>query len=89
MYMYKRKDFQELMPTGYDIMVHIWPSVGSIMPTKAVHITIKGTCKVTGKYFEDEATEIFHSVEIADTVTRLLKAHSIASAEYTDVTIWQ
>ena len=87
--MYKRKDFQELMPTGYDIMVHIYPSVGSINPTKAVHVTIKGTCKVTGKDFEDEATEIFHPEEIADTVTRLLKANNITSAEYTDVVIWQ
>ena len=87
--MYKRKDFKELMPDGYDIMVHIHPSVGSITPTKAVHITIKGTCKVTGKDFEDEATEIFRPEEIADTVTRLLKARSITSAKYTDVIIWQ
>ena len=87
--MYKRKDFQKLMPAGYDIMVHIHPSVGSITPTKAVHITIKGTCKITGNQFEDEATEIFHPEEIADTVARLLKACNITSAEYTDVTIWQ
>ena len=87
--MYKRKDFQELMPTGYDIMVHTPYLIDSITPNKAVHITIKGTCKVTGKDFEDEATEIFHPEEIADTVTRLLKANNITSAEYTDVTIWQ
>ena len=87
--MYKRKDFQELMPTGYDIMVHIHPSIGSITPTKAVHVTIKGICKVTGKDFEDEATEIFHPEKIADTVTRLLKARSITAAKDTDVIIWQ
>lgn len=52
-------------------------------------MTIKGICKVTGKDFEDEATEIFHPEEIADTVTRLLKAHHITSAKYTDVIIWQ
>ena len=87
--MYKRKDFQDLMPEGYDIMVHLHTSVKCTTPTKAVHVTIKGTCKVTGEDFEDEATEVFHPEEIAETVKILLKTRSITSAEYTDVTIWQ
>lgn len=74
------------MPTGYDIMVHIH---NIIDPTKQVRVNIKGTNLITKKDFEYELVEVFDPEEIADTVTRLLKANNITSAIYTDVTIWQ
>lgn len=75
------------MPKGYDIMVHLYNIMET--PTKAIHITIKGTNLITKQDFNLEATEIFNPEEVADTVTRLLKSKNIASAEYTDVILWQ
>lgn len=87
--MYKRKDFQELMPEGYDIQVHIYPSVASIDPTKVIYITIKGIDKDTGLDFNDYATEVYHPEEVADTVKILLKHKKVKSAMYTDVILHQ
>ena len=85
--MYKRRDFQQLMPENYDIMVHIYNI--ETTPKKAVHISIKGTEKESNKDFELHATEVFEPHEIADTVKRLLNSANILKAEYTDVVIWQ
>jgi len=85
--MYKRKDFQMLMPEGFDIIVHI--SNIPTTPTHAVHLTIKGTNTVTGLEFEDTTTEIFHPKEVADTVERLLTVNGVTTAKYTDVYLWQ
>ena len=87
--MYKRKEFQELMPKGYDIQVHVHSSIGNTMPTKAVHVSVKGIELNTGLDFEEHATEVFNPTEIADTVKRLLKAKQIETAEFTDVLIYQ
>ena len=87
--MYKRKDFQELMPEGYDIEVSIYPSVTSIDTTKVVYITIKSVDKDTGLEFSDYATEVYHPEEVADTVKILLKHKKVKSAMYTDVILHQ
>jgi len=87
--MYKRKDFQQLMPDGFDIMVHLHPSVKVKDITKAVHLTIKGTNLDTNEPFTEATTEIFNPNEVADTVTKLLAHANVKRAEYTDVTLYQ
>ena len=84
--MHKRIDFQELMPDGYDLFVHIY---NKIDPTKQVKVNIKGTNLVTEADFEYDLIEIFDPKAIATATKKILVDNNITSAEYTDVTIWQ
>ena len=84
--MHRRIDFQELMPDGYDLFVHIY---NKIDPTKQVKVNIKGTNLVTEADFEYDLIEIFDPKTIATTTKKILVDNNITSAIYTDVTIWQ